>query len=223
MLPTQLVLQGVSLSADRRFCRTASVPQSHPCLLAKPFLQLSNNFQPLIYRQSSSYLSLRSYKRTISAEAEKKGWDFGRFIKTLYFFNGPPSPAKVGVVANNSIFFCNHFLSKKNIFFYCKKKIFLMFGAVAFCCFIWHIFVFKKYLKFFDFLVEKLSGPSPSEPVKSMDTSGIVLVAGATGGVGRRVVDVLRKKGLPVRVLVIANHLLIYVILLWFWTWSFKL
>ncbi|GMY37456.1 putative complex i intermediate-associated protein 30 [Fagus crenata] len=35
-----------------------------------------------------------------------------------------------------------------------------------------------------------------------MDTSGIVLVAGATGGVGRRVVDILRKKGLPVRVLV---------------------
>ncbi|XP_024923364.3 protein HIGH CHLOROPHYLL FLUORESCENCE PHENOTYPE 173, chloroplastic isoform X2 [Ziziphus jujuba] len=35
-----------------------------------------------------------------------------------------------------------------------------------------------------------------------MDTSGIVLVAGATGGVGRRVVDILRKKGLRVRVLV---------------------
>ena len=57
-------------------------------------------------------------------------------------------------------------------------------------------------MKFFDFLVEKLTGPAPSEPVKPMDTSGIVLVAGATGGVGRRVVDVLRKKGLPVRVLV---------------------
>ncbi|KAL0352945.1 UNVERIFIED_CONTAM: hypothetical protein Sangu_0875800 [Sesamum angustifolium] len=35
-----------------------------------------------------------------------------------------------------------------------------------------------------------------------MDTSRIILVAGATGGVGRRVVDLLRKKGLPVRVLV---------------------
>ncbi|XP_057417267.1 protein HIGH CHLOROPHYLL FLUORESCENCE PHENOTYPE 173, chloroplastic isoform X2 [Lotus japonicus] len=50
--------------------------------------------------------------------------------------------------------------------------------------------------------VEKLSSPSPSEPVSSMGTSDIVLVAGATGGVGRRVVDVLRKKGIPVRVLV---------------------
>ncbi|XP_058200165.1 protein HIGH CHLOROPHYLL FLUORESCENCE PHENOTYPE 173, chloroplastic isoform X6 [Rhododendron vialii] len=35
-----------------------------------------------------------------------------------------------------------------------------------------------------------------------MDSSGIVLVAGATGGVGRRVVNILRNKGLPVRVLV---------------------
>ncbi|XP_038895272.1 protein HIGH CHLOROPHYLL FLUORESCENCE PHENOTYPE 173, chloroplastic isoform X2 [Benincasa hispida] len=35
-----------------------------------------------------------------------------------------------------------------------------------------------------------------------METSGFILVAGATGGVGRRVVDILRKKGLPVRALV---------------------
>ncbi|KAM5587900.1 hypothetical protein ABKV19_006379 [Rosa sericea] len=35
-----------------------------------------------------------------------------------------------------------------------------------------------------------------------METSGTVLVAGATGGVGRRVVNILRKKGMPVRVLV---------------------
>ncbi|PQQ21813.1 uncharacterized protein Pyn_19851 [Prunus yedoensis var. nudiflora] len=57
-------------------------------------------------------------------------------------------------------------------------------------------------LQFFEFVSEKLSSPSPSKPEKKMETSGIVLVAGATGGVGRRVVDVLRKKGLPVRVLV---------------------
>ncbi|RYQ86954.1 hypothetical protein Ahy_B10g106561 isoform B [Arachis hypogaea] len=94
-------------------------------------------------------LSSRPYRATISAEAGRQGWDFGRFIKTLYFFNGPPSPAK-----------------------------------------------------FFDFLVEKLSGPSPSESVSLMGTSDIVLVAGATGGVGRRVVDILRKKGIPVRILV---------------------
>ncbi|KAK3035056.1 hypothetical protein RJ639_034846 [Escallonia herrerae] len=49
-------------------------------------------------------------------------------------------------------------------------------------------------------LIQKLSGSSPSEPVKAMDASGITLVAGATGGVGRRVVDVLCKKGMHVRV-----------------------
>ncbi|KAL8032404.1 hypothetical protein ABFX02_13G093800 [Erythranthe guttata] len=38
--------------------------------------------------------------------------------------------------------------------------------------------------------------------VKAMDNSGVILVAGATGGVGRRVVDLLRKKGRSVRVLV---------------------
>jgi NADPH:quinone reductase-like Zn-dependent oxidoreductase len=62
-------------------------------------------------------------------------------------------------------------------------------------------------MKFFEFLIEKLSSPSPSEPKKSMESSGIVLVVGATGGVGRRVVDVLQKKGLPVRVLVQCFHL----------------
>ncbi|KVI01024.1 Galactose-binding domain-like protein [Cynara cardunculus var. scolymus] len=59
---------------------------------------------------------------------------------------------------------------------------------------------FGRFVK--TFLIANLSGPSSSEPEKSMDSSGIVLVAGATGGVGRRVVDILRKKGLPVRVLV---------------------
>lgn len=58
-------------------------------------------------------------------------------------------------------------------------------------------------MKFFDFLVEKLSDPSPSKSVNSMGTSDIVLVAGATGGVGRRVVDILRQKGIPVRALVL--------------------
>jgi hypothetical protein len=66
-------------------------------------------------------------------------------------------------------------------------------------------------VKFFEFLIEKLSNPSPSKPVKAMDTSGIVLVAGATGGVGRRVVDILRKKGLPVRVLVFLLTFLMYI------------
>lgn len=57
-------------------------------------------------------------------------------------------------------------------------------------------------VKFFESLIAKMSGPSPSKPVEEMETSGFILVAGATGGVGRRVVDILRKKGLPVRALV---------------------
>ncbi|KAI8001846.1 Uncharacterized protein LOK49_LG09G00955 [Camellia lanceoleosa] len=141
--------QGVSSSVGRRFSKETLRPGVLSSPLSKPFLQLNDRLNPLVYQQSSSRYPLRTYKGPIFAEAGKQGWDFGRFVRTLYFFNGPPSPTK-----------------------------------------------------FFEFLIEKLSGPSPSEPVKAMDTSGIVLVAGATGGVGRRVVNILRKKGLPVRLLV---------------------
>ena len=54
------------------------------------------------------------------------------------------------------------------------------------------------YVKLFQYLIEQLlsssSRQSPTEKEK-MDT---VLVAGATGGVGKWVVDVLRKKGIHV-------------------------
>ncbi|KAL8032403.1 hypothetical protein ABFX02_13G093800 [Erythranthe guttata] len=114
--------------------------------LSNPFLH--HKFKPFGYERNLSYHN-RTKRGSIRVEAEKQGWDVGRFLKTLYFFNGPPSPAKL-----------------------------------------------------FEFLIEKLSGTSPSEPVKAMDNSGVILVAGATGGVGRRVVDLLRKKGRSVRVLV---------------------
>ncbi|XP_042514081.1 uncharacterized protein LOC122088818 isoform X2 [Macadamia integrifolia] len=100
------------------------------------------------YRQTTP-LSLKTHRGSIVAEAGRQGWDFGRFLQTIYFFNGPPSPAK-----------------------------------------------------FFEFLIEKLSSTTASEPLKPMGTSDVILVAGATGGVGRRVVDIISKKGLPVRVLV---------------------
>ncbi|KAI9120401.1 hypothetical protein K1719_007434 [Acacia pycnantha] len=143
-----LNLRGSALTR-RKFCKKFSHPSLSSSRLPKPFLQVHHIPQTLIDQQSPGNLSSKTYRATICAEAGKQGWDIGRFIKTLYFFNGPPSPAK-----------------------------------------------------FFDFLVEKLSGPSPSKPVKSMENSDIVLVAGATGGVGRRVVDILQKKGIPVRVLV---------------------
>ncbi|KAK9268198.1 hypothetical protein L1049_010641 [Liquidambar formosana] len=139
-----LNLQGSSSPVGRRLSRKTLNPGLQSSLHSKPLDRL----QPFVYRRSSFSLSPRTYKGPIYAEAGKQSWDLGRFLKTLYFFNGPPSPAK-----------------------------------------------------FFEFLIEKLSNPTPSEPVKAMENSGIVLVVGATGGVGRRVVDILRKKGLPVRVL----------------------
>ncbi|PIN21436.1 putative dehydrogenase [Handroanthus impetiginosus] len=138
--------QGVSF-VGRRLPTSSPHPLVLQSLLPNPFLQ--HKVLPFPYQKKSTFHSLRTHRGCILAEAKRQGWDVGRFVKTLFFFNGPPSPAK-----------------------------------------------------FFEFLVEKLSGPLPSEAVKAMDTSGIVLVAGATGGVGRRVVDLLRKKGLPVRVLV---------------------
>lgn len=57
-------------------------------------------------------------------------------------------------------------------------------------------------VKFIASLLERLSSGTSTEPVKKMEASDVVLVAGATGGVGRRVVDILRKKGIPIRVLV---------------------
>ncbi|KAL8140274.1 hypothetical protein V2J09_006295, partial [Rumex salicifolius] len=61
---------------------------------------------------------------------------------------------------------------------------------------------FPSPLKFFENMFGKLSDQSSNEPSMKKQSHGIVLVTGATGGVGKRVVDVLREKGLPVRVLV---------------------
>ncbi|KAL6282506.1 hypothetical protein ACE6H2_013435 [Prunus campanulata] len=144
-----LNLQDFSSPVGRNHFKKSLHPQLLSSPLPKPFLQLNDRPHSFPYQQNSDHLSPRTYRRSISAEAGKQSWDLGRFLKTLFFFNEPPSPAK-----------------------------------------------------FFEFVSEKLSSPSPSKPEKKMETSGIVLVAGATGGVGRRVVDVLRKKGLPVRVLV---------------------
>lgn len=142
---TILNFQGIS-SLGRRSSQKSLGAPSH---LSWPSSRPNKKHKDFAYRRTSQNLGLKTFKGAIVAEAGKQGWDFGRFIKTLYFFNGPPSPAK-----------------------------------------------------FFESLIEKLTGPSPSKPVNSMVSSGITLVTGATGGVGRRVVDVLRNKKLPVRVLV---------------------
>nr|XP_019704506.1 uncharacterized protein LOC105040590 [Elaeis guineensis] len=116
-------------------------------LRSKEFIQLTHILDQ--YKGASRFVYSRSSKGTIFAKSGRQAWDFGRFLRTLYFFNGPPNP--VELVRS---------------------------------------------------LIGKLSSPTSSEPLKEMKTSGIVLVTGATGGVGRRVVDILRKKGIPVRVLV---------------------
>ncbi|GAB4831458.1 hypothetical protein Ancab_005474 [Ancistrocladus abbreviatus] len=117
--------------------------------LANPFLQLDNTIHTGVSLRDSSWCTSRTYKGQIYAATSKQGWDFGRFLKTLFFFNKPPSP-----------------------------------------------------LEFIQSLAEKLTGQSASEPVKKMESSGVVLVTGATGGVGRRVVGILQKKGFRVRALV---------------------
>ncbi|CAL1400855.1 unnamed protein product [Linum trigynum] len=115
--------------------------------LPKPFLQIDHR---LLHRRNSARLTAATVRRgVVLAEAKNQGWDLGRFVKTFYFFNSPPSPAK-----------------------------------------------------FIQSLIERISSPSPSEENKTMKTSGVVLVVGATGGVGKRVVDILKKKGIPVRALV---------------------
>ncbi|GAV57614.1 CIA30 domain-containing protein/NAD_binding_10 domain-containing protein [Cephalotus follicularis] len=144
--PSSIInLQGSSAPVGRNFSKDCLHPRFLSSTLPKPFLQLNDRQQS----KSIKYNSSRKYRGHISAEARNQSWDFGRFLKTLYFFNGPPSP-----------------------------------------------------FKFFESIIAKLSSPSPQQPAKVMETSGIVLVAGATGGVGRRVVDILRNKGLTVRVLV---------------------
>lgn len=65
------------------------------------------------------------------------------------------------------------------------------------------VLTFLGLVKFVSSVFEKLTNGSTEEPVKDMETSGIILVAGATGGVGRRIVDILRSRGFPVKALVL--------------------
>ena len=58
------------------------------------------------------------------------------------------------------------------------------------------------YVNLFQYLIEQLSSSSSRQSPTEKEKMDTVLVAGATGGVGKQVVDVLRKKGIPVRALV---------------------
>ncbi|KAH9314728.1 hypothetical protein KI387_023355, partial [Taxus chinensis] len=97
------------------------------------------------FLQSSSF----KVSQQIVAKGDRQPWDIGRFLRTLYFFNRPPSPAKL-----------------------------------------------------FESLIAQISGSVTGQSQTEKQKMDLVLVAGATGGVGKRAVDVLRRKGIPVRVLV---------------------
>lgn len=90
---TILNFQGIS-SLGRRSSQKSLGAPSH---LSWPSSRPNKKHKDFAYRRTSQNLGLKTFKGAIVAEAGKQGWDFGRFIKTLYFFNGPPSPAKVGL------------------------------------------------------------------------------------------------------------------------------
>ncbi|MQL75428.1 hypothetical protein Taro_007831 [Colocasia esculenta] len=123
-----------------------------PPLGSQRFLQLTERANSSSFQSGISLVNSRAVKRCIRAESGKQTWDLGRFLRTLYFFNGPPSPAK-----------------------------------------------------FIESLIAKFSSGTSTEPEKKMTTSDVILVTGATGGVGRRVVDILRQRGYLVRALIVAD------------------
>ncbi|MQM20059.1 hypothetical protein Taro_053073 [Colocasia esculenta] len=117
------------------------------------FLQLTERANSSSFQSGISLVNSRAVKRCICAESGKQTWDLGRFLRTLYFFSGPPSPAK-----------------------------------------------------FIEYLIAKFSSGTSTEPEKKMTTSDVILVTRATGGVGRRVVDILRQRGYLVRALVVGEY-----------------
>ncbi|KAF8642537.1 hypothetical protein HU200_067213 [Digitaria exilis] len=131
------------------FCHQVSFTASCCTRTDQKVLFLGSKQFPRIRHSPSGRPSSRLSRREVIAFAgQQSSWDIGRFIRTLYFFNGPPNP-----------------------------------------------------LKIVESIISSFTGPASSEAPKIMESSDVVLVTGATGGVGRRLVDVLRKKGIPVRVL----------------------
>ncbi|THU52397.1 hypothetical protein C4D60_Mb10t03560 [Musa balbisiana] len=87
--------QGISSSHT---CKRNSGDLHHQVLSlrAKQFIPHTYRLDPCLYKEALPPLKYsRKYKGAIFAESGRQTWDFGRFIRTLYFFNGPPNPAKV--------------------------------------------------------------------------------------------------------------------------------
>ncbi|KAF2302983.1 hypothetical protein GH714_012293 [Hevea brasiliensis] len=92
ILRSLLRVKGSSSSVGGKLSRNSMHPRLLSSPLPKPFLQIDDRLQ---CQQKSASFTLKTYRGPILAETGRQGWDFGRFFKTLYFFNGPPSPAKV--------------------------------------------------------------------------------------------------------------------------------
>lgn len=62
-------------------------------LRAKQFVPLTYRSDLCLYKEASSSLEYsRTYKGVIFAEPGRHAWNFGRFVRTLYFFNSPNPP-----------------------------------------------------------------------------------------------------------------------------------
>lgn len=130
----------------------------HPARLREQRHSLVSDFQgirlPPLLKQIKPSLSCDAFhtRHNIVAVGGRQPWDFGRFLKTVTFFNEPPS--------------------------------------------------LNKFLESLSALFSGNPGKDRQPEPKKVQNMGVILVTGATGGVGKRVVDVLRSKGFSVRVLV---------------------
>ncbi|KAJ7537836.1 hypothetical protein O6H91_11G023700 [Diphasiastrum complanatum] len=84
----------------------------------------------------------------VMAEGSRRSWDFGKYLKTIFYFSEPLSLQKV-------------------------------LGSIL-----------ERFTR---------SEPNKVQSREKESSSDLVLVVGATGGVGKRAVEILQKKGVPVR------------------------
>ncbi|CAI5492939.1 unnamed protein product [Closterium sp. Naga37s-1] len=146
--------------------------------------------------------SRRPVHRSLRAMAGQDGrqpWDLGRFARTVFFFNEPPSLDSVRSLA------ALHALPPRP----CRSLARLALYCFPIRCLPIHprICVCAPQTLFSSLVTALTGAPASPAPVAAADTGGreggeLVLVVGATGGVGKRVVELLRAQGVPVRALV---------------------
>eukprot|EP00850_Spirogloea_muscicola_P017042 SM000142S00556 [mRNA] locus=s142:222539:227860:- [translate_table: standard] len=169
LLPSsQLSLRASRTSTNKVESTLASVEavaSKHRQLQSHSGLRLSSSAKGKVWSTCRPVSKAQKAHTTIVADNARQQWDVGRFVKTLLYFNEPPS--------------MNSLDSK-----FCYKQLLTS-------------------------LLERFTGARSGQTNSSMrQTEGevgkveLVLVTGATGGVGKRVVDILRQNGYAVRALV---------------------